>query len=479
MAFFCKAQSDFAVQIKADNNQPFYVMINGKNYNSSTQGNVILTGLQAAVYDIKISFPKDVYPTCNFTILLSKDNLLYQLKDVPGKGWVLFNPSAGTWFMPEKKESQTSKQSFSGGIKKEDAFSRLMAGVVNDTLVMYNSYVDDEPETVKAPTSTASANKPPSAVVQIKTIEDSSTKTTPNNVTKATTVNVESGLARNDHLKQQEEFNKNEAVKINRPIANSENTPAPQADIHTTKVTTSVAPKETATTNLGNAKNVEETKPSLYKPINEPKRLSFVKMVQEQKSDSSLILVFADVKVKGGIDTIELTIPLDMERRIAATKQPDPIKNEISPVNSIIKEATAKAQDSPVAITHEPVKDSMGNSKIENNTKVEEKPAAAETVMNNQCRFNATDYDIDKLRVQLMSIPNDEDKVISARSLFKLKCLSVKQVLALNELFKTDEGKYRFFDAVYSHVSDVGNFVQLESLLSDPYYINRFKAMIR
>ena len=272
---------------------------------------------------------------------------------------------------------------------------------------------------------------------------------------------------------------KNEVAKKEIPTANTKSIQEPIVNPRATVVAPSVTPRETASTNLGNVKKAEETKPSLYRPINESKRLSFIKMLQRQKSDSTLKLVFADVRVKGGIDTIELAIPLDTESRSVATKQPDPIKNEISPVNSIIAEATSKAQDSPVATTHEPVKDSMINSKVDNNTKVEEKTTPAETVMNNQCRFNATDYDIDKLRVQLISIPNDEDKVIAARSLFKLKCVSVKQVLALNELFKTDEGKYRFFDAVYSHVSDVGNFIQLGSLLSDPYYINRFKAMIR
>ena len=49
----------------------------------------------------------------------------------------------------------------------------------------------------------------------------------------------------------------------------------------------------------------------------------------------------------------------------------------------------------------------------------------------------------------------------------------------LRELFATDEGKYKWFDAVYPHVSDTGNFPLLGELIKDEYFLNRFKAMIR
>jgi hypothetical protein len=52
-------------------------------------------------------------------------------------------------------------------------------------------------------------------------------------------------------------------------------------------------------------------------------------------------------------------------------------------------------------------------------------------------------------------------------------------VRALSELFKTDEGKYKWLDAVYPFVSDAGNFSALGELIKDEYYLNRFKAMLR
>ena len=67
----------------------------------------------------------------------------------------------------------------------------------------------------------------------------------------------------------------------------------------------------------------------------------------------------------------------------------------------------------------------------------------------------------------------------AATKLFKQKCYSVEQVKNLSSLFFKDEGKYKFFDAAYPYVHDTPNYNQLESQLTDAYFITRFKAMIR
>ncbi len=73
----------------------------------------------------------------------------------------------------------------------------------------------------------------------------------------------------------------------------------------------------------------------------------------------------------------------------------------------------------------------------------------------------------------------DEDRIALAKKIFKQKCFLVLQVKALSELFKSDEGKYKWFDAAYPFVSDTGNFVSLGELIRDDYYLSRFKAMLR
>jgi hypothetical protein len=107
------------------------------------------------------------------------------------------------------------------------------------------------------------------------------------------------------------------------------------------------------------------------------------------------------------------------------------------------------------------------------------KTATQPLFLNSDCKEIAVDVDIDKLRIKMLVVSTDEDRISLAKKLFKQKCLLVKHVRALSELFKTDEGKYKWLDAVYPFVSDAGNFSALGELIKDEYYLNRFKAMLR
>ena len=79
-----------------------------------------------------------------------------------------------------------------------------------------------------------------------------------------------------------------------------------------------------------------------------------------------------------------------------------------------------------------------------------------------------------------MLTEDDADaQVTEARNLFKVKCVTTSQVKSLSSLFRNDVGKYKLLDAAYPFVSDSKNFKELISLLSDEYYIGRFKAMVR
>ena len=107
------------------------------------------------------------------------------------------------------------------------------------------------------------------------------------------------------------------------------------------------------------------------------------------------------------------------------------------------------------------------------------KPSQAPLFMNSDCKEVAWDGDIDKLRIKMLLVDSDEEKIGLAKKVFKQKCLLARQVKALSELFKTDEGKYKWLDAAYPYVSDSGNFYKLGELIKDDYYFNRFKAMLR
>ena len=112
--------------------------------------------------------------------------------------------------------------------------------------------------------------------------------------------------------------------------------------------------------------------------------------------------------------------------------------------------------------------------------KKEETAAAAPMQMiNSDCKTVASEDDFMKTRKKMTAQKSDDDMVNAAKKLFKQKCYSTAQVKNLSVLFLKDEGKYKFFDAIYPFVYDSREFRQLESQLSEEYYISRFRSMIR
>jgi hypothetical protein len=55
----------------------------------------------------------------------------------------------------------------------------------------------------------------------------------------------------------------------------------------------------------------------------------------------------------------------------------------------------------------------------------------------------------------------------------------VKQIKALSELFPDDELRFRFYETAWPFVSDSSNFKTLEETLTDPFFIARFRALLK
>ena len=100
-------------------------------------------------------------------------------------------------------------------------------------------------------------------------------------------------------------------------------------------------------------------------------------------------------------------------------------------------------------------------------------------MVNTDCKNMASDKDFIALRKKMAAEESDDDMVTAARKVFKTKCFTSEQVKNLCVLFLKDDGKYKFLDAAYPFVYDTDNFKQLGSLLTEEYYLNRFKAMIK
>jgi len=134
------SQQDYFVLIQADNDQPFYTRLDDRVVSSSSNGHLILPQLKDNTYKIAIGFPNNAFPEERFSIVINKKDQDLQLRDLGEKGWALYNRQTQEWILPLKEATDSSRGRIEG-IRKEDAFSRLMAGLVNDSSVMYNTFL--------------------------------------------------------------------------------------------------------------------------------------------------------------------------------------------------------------------------------------------------------------------------------------------------------------------------------------------------
>ena len=330
--------------------------------------------------------------------------------------------------------------------KKDDAFSRLMAGVVNDTAILYNSYVDVVPkkDTIKTELLKKATVKKDNPVVVINK-KDS---------------------AKNDLVK------KDEVKKV------AEKTDTVIALIPPRKYKPDTVKTETAVIN-----KIEKKKDSLQ--TQQPR--VFAEKLLEEKTDSSVQLIYASINKDGKRDTVYMSVatekviinklPPDTINKVAETIVPkkDTVR-ELPKEIAVSIPKTEEKNNAPVLITSKT--DSINNVK-KDTTSTESKASPKIFVGNTNCKNLATDYDVDKLRVKMIAAENEDDKIFTARKFFRIKCFSTNQIKALSEVFPTDEGRYKLFDTAYPFVSDYGNYPQLSTLLTSQYYINRFSAMIK
>jgi hypothetical protein len=162
-------------------------------------------------------------------------------------------------------------------------------------------------------------------------------------------------------------------------------------------------------------------------PIAEPYKASLVKKKSESSTTEGFGLTYTDTYTSGEIDTIKLLIP---------------------------------NPKTPAAIV-----------------KIEEKPVPVENKI--ACITVAAEADFFLLRKTMAAADGDDAMISEAKKVCKEKCFSTTQYKNLSSLFLTDEGKYKFFDAVYNYTNDAVNFPSLQAELKEEYYINRFKAMLR
>lgn len=186
---------------------------------------------------------------------------------------------------------------------------------------------------------------------------------------------------------------------------------------------------------------------TIVEPVAEVYQRSVVTRRSESSTTEGFGLVFLDNQ-SGMVDTIRLLIP--NPKMVAKIEEPQP----------------AKEEENPMVIVQEEKKDTII------------KTTEAAAINENSCKEVATDKEFLKLRKNMAAADDEPGMLSIARKDFSKKCFTSEQVRNLSALFLTPIGKYNFFEAAYTHVSDADQFGGLETELKDETYNRRFKALL-
>ncbi|WP_018616379.1 DUF4476 domain-containing protein [Segetibacter koreensis] len=120
-SFALFAQEKHFVFIQSDNNQPFYVSLNGKLYSSTATGYVIIPKLTDGNYNFSIGFAKNAFPEQSFQCEINNKDLGFNLKNFGEKGWGLFNlQSLSVTMAEEGRTDNISKALSEKDVAKQD-----------------------------------------------------------------------------------------------------------------------------------------------------------------------------------------------------------------------------------------------------------------------------------------------------------------------------------------------------------------------
>jgi hypothetical protein len=477
-----RAQQGYFIAIDADDNQFFSVTIGKKNYRSSSIGHLVIPNLKDSTYQLLFSFPQSNYKDQVFSVTINKKDKGYSLKKDPAKGWSLVDRQANTSGSISqttasdriikdtlKREPKPLEKNQVPVAKSNNAFARMMAAVVNDSAVLVITPVN-KPLPPKKAVDSVSDHKPDinkELVVQKKSDSGS----------------IAASSKSRDSVDAQIQ-----------KTTNANKTPTANRDSNTLAVQKTTQPAEAKTDSAGivsakadsmalKVKSLELEKDSAAKhtkPVDtKPPQQSFVLKIGERWLQTTKEISYIDSTEGEGSDTIKISIELDTSDRIVKQIGIDTGSMKLAPVPSVNDSLKVRASDSSVgamkiadtsSITAKPVDTALTKSTV-----APKKPE----LVNSDCRNFATENDLDKLRIKMLTESNLDERIQIARKFFRTKCVTTRQVRALTELFVNDKTRYAFFDAAYPFVSDSSNFKSLIDLLNEEYYINRFKAMVR
>lgn len=450
------AQKPYFIYLQTETQEPFFVQLNRKNYPSSSTGHVILPGLVSGTYTLQAGFPGQ-NTLQEYVVVITNEDQGYLLKKIEGGGYGIIN-------------LQTSAIQLDGAVRRateeaERQFAAASAARAKqqelDSLAQKKA-ADDSTAAIKAKAAEDSMNQKNAAGA---------------GVAAAATASV---IAANNPEKKSV-AGEAEGVKTEQKAGE---VPAKQA-AGTTGVAiagTTVAATTGVVAGTLSAAEIARLQEEARRIDAQGKRDSVLNAMKDTTAKP-----VAATAAPAFLD-IELTMPADsLSKAGAVVKADSAVKEADTAVNAAIAGAAiavATPADSLKNISPAPKPaatdgKSAGVAAATVAATGAAVAAADAPAKNPNCKAEATDADVELVAMLIKGEKQAEDAMDIAKKAIKVKCISTAQARTLCLLFEGQEDRYTFLDMAYRYTTDKQKFGTLSDLLTDPYFLNRFKAMLQ
>jgi len=414
------AQQNHFVYIQTDEKISFDVSVNGKTYNSSSIGYVIIPKLAKGTYQLNVSFANKKYPDQQFNCIIDKLDAGFLLKNYTDKGWGLFNLQSFDITMATKENAVEAEQPKTQ--PDNNAFGNMLSQVANDTTLFVKT------EIVKPV-----VQKPLPVADSAVSVKNESAPTKEANINASTTEEEKKEIA------------------ISEPKTN-----LPHAINPLLKLKQLSSKDGTDVVFIDSSSGMNDTI-RIFLPA-QPGEISDTAETEQQ----SVVLntKTGNVVEKTAIDSSVMDHQADT----------------ITEKNGEIKNPFFAKEEQKQAKTVTNVDSNSIKSNEDRNVPVANAQPAANV---SDCKNMLSESDMDKLRKKMVSANTDDKMIGVAKKNIQDKCISTSQVKSLGALFLSDDGRLNFFSAVYGSVYDKTAFSALENQLIDPNYKKRFKDFIK
>jgi hypothetical protein len=239
----------------------------------------------------------------------------------------------------------------------------------------------------------------------------------------------------------------NPSTQTNSPVTVSDSS----ATLGPTK--TNTAPIISANASQEITRN-EPVSPPAEKTVAEGKGIT---IANEQREETGIRRTYVDATSGLPTDTVDVFIPFE-QKAVGPREEPQKLSIEKDPLP---KQELITSKDTR--------NDGIVSSAV---------VAGSGKKDRTDCRKMATQADMRALRKKMVAISDEDEMVMAALKDIKFRCYTTIQVRDICAVFTRDEGRYKLIDAAYPYVYDPSQYETLEFLLTDKYFVHRFKALI-